>query len=130
MERINYLKEQLLAVKPEVDIENALILTESFIENEGEPLVVKKAKGFYKQCQEKTITIGERELIVGNPGSKLRGGILCPDTCWTMLESEMDTINERKFDPFYFSEKDKQLFVEKIRPYWCFLQEFFTESCK
>ena len=118
MNRINKLKERVINTKPEMDLENARILTEGFMETDGEPLVVQKAKAFYKQCKEKTVTVLEDELIVGCSGSKIRAGILCADTCWSILNDELDTISTRKYDPFYLRDEDKKIFEDVVRPYW------------
>ncbi len=59
-----------------MDLENAIILTKGFQESEGQPLCIRKAYAFKKQCLEKTVKkSGGDELIVGNAGSKQRGGI-------------------------------------------------------
>ena len=118
LERVNRLKQRVLAARPEMDLENAGILTEGFRETEGEPPVVRKAKGFRKQCREKTVKIWDDELIVGSSGSKMRAGILCADTCWSVLNEELETISRRRYDPFYLRAEDKKLFEGKIRPYW------------
>lgn len=118
MERVNRLKSRVLGTRPEMDLENARILTEGFREAEGDPFVVRKAKAFRKQCREKTVTIWEDELIVGSSGSKMRAGILCVDTCWSVLNKELETINERRYDPFYLKLEDRTIFEEEIRPYW------------
>ena len=118
LERVNRLKNRVLETRPEMDLENSRILTEAFIESEGEPQVVQKAKAFRKQCLEKTIKIWEDELIVGCSGSKIRAGILCADTCWSVLNDEMDTINERRYDPFYLKSEDRKIFEEVIHPFW------------
>ncbi|WFD10677.1 glycyl radical protein [Tepidibacter hydrothermalis] len=118
IKRIERLKSKLLEIRPEMDLENARILTESFIETEGHPHVVRKAKAFHKQCSEKTIEIYEDELIVGCSGSKKRGGILCADTCWSVLDAELDTISNRKYDPFYLCAEDRVIFEQVIKPYW------------
>lgn len=118
MDRIEYMKNRVVHTKPEMDLENAKILTESFRETAGEPLCIRKAKAFLKQCQEKTVKIWEKELIVGCSGSKMRGGILCADTCWSILDEELDTIGTRKYDPFYLREEDKEVFLKEIKPYW------------
>ncbi|HWQ43665.1 MAG TPA: formate C-acetyltransferase/glycerol dehydratase family glycyl radical enzyme [Desulfosporosinus sp.] len=118
MERVNRLKKRVLETRPEMDLENAAILTEGFREAEGEPLVVRKAKAFRKQCREKTVTIWDDELIVGSSGSKTRAGILCADTCWSVLNEELETINERRYDPFYLKTEDRKIFESEIRPYW------------
>ena len=118
MERINRLKKRVLETRPEIDLENARLLTEAFKQAEGKPLVVKKALAFRKQCMEKTVTIWDDELIVGCSGSKIRGGILCADTCWSVLDDELETISTRPYDPFYLRPEDKKAFEEEIRPYW------------
>lgn len=118
MNRIMFMKDRVIHTRPEMDLENARILTESFRETGGEPLCIRKAKAFRKQCREKTIKIWEKELIVGCSGSKMRGGILCADTCWSILDAEKDTISTRKYDPFYLRDEDRELFLNEIKPYW------------
>ncbi len=118
MDRIDRLKERVVSMRPEMDLENAKILTASFQESEGEPLVVRKAKGFLRQCQQKDITIADHELIVGCSGSKIRGGILCADTCWSVLNDEIDSISTRSYDPFQLRDEDRQIFEQEIKPYW------------
>jgi formate C-acetyltransferase len=118
MERVNRLKARVLNTRPEMDLENAVILTKGFQESEGEPLAVQKAYAFQKQCREKSVKIWNDELIVGNSGSKQRGGLLCPDTCWSVLDEELDTISTREYDPFFLTEEDRKKFIEIIRPYW------------
>lgn len=117
-ERIEYMKHRVVNTTPEMDLENAKILTASFKETVGEPLCIRKAKAFRKQCQEKTVKIWDQELIVGCSGSKMRGGILCADTCWSILDEELDTIGTRKYDPFYLRPEDRELFLNEIKPYW------------
>ncbi len=118
MRRVKHLKSRLVFTRPEMDLENARILTEGFIESEGEPLVVRKARAFNKQCREKSVEIFDEELIVGCSGSKIRAGILCADSCWSVLNDELDTIAERSYDPFYLNEEDRHLFEQEIKPYW------------
>ena len=118
MNRIMRLKERILNTRPEMDLENAVLLTRGFIESEGQPNVYQKAYAFRKQCFEKTVKIWDNELIVGNSGSKQRGGLLCPDTCWSVLDDELDTISTREYDPFYLTDEDRQYFLDEIRPYW------------
>ena len=116
--RIEALKGKVLETYPEIDLEDAVILTRSFRETEGEPLVMRKAKAFRRQCREKTVKIWDHELIVGNAGSKIRGGILSADVCWSVLDRELDTIDVRRYDKFHLLPEDRKLFEEEIRPYW------------
>ncbi len=118
LQRINRLKTRVQQTRPEMDLENARILTRGFQEAEGEPLVLRKAKAFYRQCAEKTVSIPEDELIVGCSGSKIRAGILCADSCWSVLDHELDTISSRPYDPFYLLPADREAFINEIKPYW------------
>lgn len=65
MERIRLIKDRVVNTRPEMDLENAKIMTESFKETAGEPLCIRKAKAFRRQCREKTVKIWDQELIVG-----------------------------------------------------------------
>lgn len=116
--RIEKGRERILNTKPSVDVENAKIYTESFMETEGEPLLIRKAKAFKAQCERKTIFIQEDELIVGCHGSKIRGGMLCPDVCWSILYNEQDTISTRVQDPFEITQEDKDIVNNIIKPFW------------
>lgn len=118
MKRVNALREQFLDTRPEMDLEPAKYLTEGFIEYEGKPQVLKKANGFLRQCQKVSVFIRDHELLVGSSGSKPRGGILCADSCWSVVDKELETINTRKFDPFYLHQEDKEMFLREIKPYW------------
>ena len=118
MERVAFLKDRVVNTRPEVDLENARILTASYRETAGEPPALRKAKAFYRQCAEKSVKIWDWELIVGCPGSKMRGGILCADTCWSILDDELDTISTRRYDPFYLTSEDRAVFLDEIKPYW------------
>lgn len=118
LKRIQRLKNRVITTRPEMDLENATLLTRDFRETAGEPLVVRKAKAFRRQCQEKSVTIWEDELIVGCSGSKMRAGILCADTCWSVLNDELETISTRPYDPFHLSGKDRKVFMDEIRPFW------------
>ena len=118
MDRINKLRERVVNSTPNMDIENALILTQSFKKTEALPREMRKARAFKEVCSKKTITIWDNELILGCSGKVARGGVLCADVCWSVLDKELDTISTRPFDPFYISEEDKILFKQEIKPYW------------
>lgn len=118
MWRIRKAKGRVLATRPSIDLENAVILTRSFMETESDPLAMRKAKAFRDQCRNKTVAVLEDELIVGCSGSRIRGGILSADVCWHILDNELETIAARPYDPFEITEEDKALFREVIKPYW------------
>ncbi len=118
MQRIRRLKDQVIGVRPFMDLENSKILTESFMQTEGEPTAIRKAKAFREQCRRKTIQVQENELLVGCSGSAPRAGILCADICWSILDREIDTISQRRYDPFYLDENNRRMFLDTVKPYW------------
>lgn len=118
MKRIECLKSRVVGTRPEVDLEPALLLTRSFKTTGGLPWVLRKALGVKYQCENKSVTIWPQELIVGCSGSKIRGGIVSPDSCWSVLDKELETISSRRYDPFYISEEEKELFRKEIKPFW------------
>jgi len=118
LERIERLKERVLNTRPSMDLENARILTESFRQTAGQPLAIRKAKAFREQCRKKSVTIWDDELIVGCSGSRMRGGILSADVCWSILDKELDTISKRPFDPFFLDQEGRETFTDVVKPYW------------
>ena len=118
MDRIARLKNRVLNTRPSMDLENAKFLTESFQQTAGQPLAVRKAKAFREQCRKKSVPIWDDELIVGCSGSRIRGGILCVDVCWSILDKELDTISNRPFDPFFLDDEGRKIFTDVVKPYW------------
>ncbi len=53
MRRIRKAKARVIGTRPGMDLENAVLLTESFRRTEGEPLVIRKSKAFREQCTKK-----------------------------------------------------------------------------
>ena len=92
MERVEKLRERVVNATPTMDIENALILTESFRNTEALPRENRKAMAFKDVCAKKTITIWDHELIVGCSGKMPRGGVLCADVCWSVLDKERSRV--------------------------------------
>jgi formate C-acetyltransferase len=116
--RIARLRGQYFTHMPSVCIERALAYTEVFRETEGEPLVVRRAKGLKRTCETKTILIQNDELIVGNAGRKPRAGVLGPEMSNFWFDKELDTLSTRPQDPYLVDEEQKALFRERIYPYW------------
>lgn len=120
--RINKLKENCLLTKPAICLERAKIVTAVYKETEGEPEIIRRAKGLAKILSEMTIYIQEGELIVGNQSSKLRAAVVCPEwhTDWLLKEIDDPKIapDKRKTDKFIITAEDKRVIKEEILPYW------------
>ena len=117
-ERARFLKERFLSRRPSICLEGALAKTHAFRETEGEALIVRRAKGFRRHCETKTIVIDPRELIVGHPGCRSRSAVICPELSNTWLCREFDRMPVRDQDPYDVTEEQKRLYREEIYPYW------------
>ena len=117
-ERARFLKERFLSRRPSICLEGALAKTRAFRETEGEALIVRRAKGFRRHCETKTIVIDPRELIVGHPGCRSRSAVICPELSNTWLCREFDRMPVRDQDPYDVTEEQKRLYREEIYPYW------------
>lgn len=116
--RIAELKKQYETFKPTFNFDLALCRTEVMKATEGEPMCIRRAKGFKKYCETKEINILEGELIVGNTGAYPREAVLTPEVSIDWVSDEIDTVATRPYDPIYVSEKDKTIFKEVLKPYW------------
>jgi pyruvate formate-lyase/glycerol dehydratase family glycyl radical enzyme len=116
--RVNKLRESVLCI-PELCIERAYLLTESYKETEGEPPLMRRAKALEKILREMTVHIEDGELIVGRATSKRRGSPLIPEVSWEWCLEQINTVSEKRdWDEFApLTEEDKAKMREFL-PYW------------
>jgi len=112
------LKERALSATPEICVERARYLTESFRATEGQPRVIRLAKAFRNVLDKMTIFIQAGEIIVGNRASKPGGSPLFPETQVSWLEPQLDVIPVRFAQRFQVSEETKRELKHEIIPYW------------
>lgn len=112
------LNNELLAVKPEICIERARLVTDSYRETEAEPMVVRRAKAIAKVLGEMTIFIQRDQLIAGTQASKLRAAPLFPETEALYLKKEIDMFSKREQDRLIVRPEVKRELEEEILPYW------------
>ena len=117
-QRLQALKNAYLQVKPSITINRALAYTEVTKEHAGLPRNLLRAKCFRRACETAPLLIQEHELIVGHPCGKARAGAFSPDTAWTWVRDELDTIATREQDPYFIREEDKQVMREQLFPFW------------
>lgn len=119
--RIEKLRTGLMSINPEICPERARYFTESMKQSEGEPIVLRRAKGFYDVLDNMSIYIGEGELIVGNQASKSKASPIYPEYSINWLESEFNGnpyhFYERPGDKFYYTEETKDEILSLI-DYW------------
>ena len=115
--RIQKLVDALFEKMPEIEADRAILLTESYMATEGEPIITRRAKAFRHILENIPITIRDNELIVGAATKAPRGCQVFPEYSFEWLESEFDTVATRVADPFHISDKTKKELSE-VYKYW------------
>lgn len=107
-ERIPKLVADLYAKMPEIEAARAELITESYMETEGQPIMMRRAKAFAHILENIPIIIRPGELIVGSSTIAPRGCQTYPEFSYEWMEAEFDTVEHRAADPFYISDETKK----------------------
>lgn len=116
-ERIKRLKKAFVAAVPEVESERAVLVTESYRETEGMPILIRRAKALERILNHLPIVIRDDELVVGVITKNLRSAQIYPEFSFEWVEKEFDTMDKRSADPFKISEAAKSELKEAFK-YW------------
>lgn len=115
--RIQKLKDDLFAQMPQMEADRAVLLTESYKQTEGEPVITRRAKAFAHILKHIPIVIRDNELIVGSNTVAPRSSQAFPEFSFEWVEAEFDTMATRDADPFFISEDTKARLHEAFK-YW------------
>lgn len=115
--RILKLVDALYAHMPVIESARAKLITESYKETEGEPIITRRAKAFAHILHNIPIIIRDNELIVGSSTIAPRGCQTFPEFSYEWLEAELDTVATRTADPFEIAEETKAELKEADK-YW------------
>ena len=116
--RIESLLDEYWKQTPSVDVERARIYTQVFKETEGEDIIIRRAKGYKRYCEEREVRVPEDQLILGDTAIRPRAGAVCPEFHSGWLSDEIDTIATRKQDPYSTTPQVVKELKEEIFPYW------------
>ncbi len=116
-DRIEKLKAALFEKLPQIEADRAVLLTASYMETEGQPIITRRAKAFKKILENIPITIRDNELVVGSATKQPRSCQVFPEFSFDWLEAEFDTVEHRSADPFYISEETKNT-LHEVYKYW------------
>ena len=115
--KITNLRKNLYIYHPSICAERAILLTESYKENEADQIIIKRAKALRNILNNMTIYISDHELIVGNQASKPRSAPIFPEFSWSWIYEELDIFSIRKADKFEISEEVKTQ-LKEILSWW------------
>jgi pyruvate formate-lyase/glycerol dehydratase family glycyl radical enzyme len=116
--RVNLLRENSVNTTPYISSERAELLTD-FYQNVPKTVStpVARALGFKYLLENKTIYIGEGELIVGERGPAPKATPTYPELCCHTLE-DLQVLHSRKRQPFLVDDTVKAVYKKKIIPFW------------
>jgi pyruvate formate-lyase/glycerol dehydratase family glycyl radical enzyme len=116
--RIERLRQRSLDTHPSVSIERALLLTEFYQENLGKyAQPVLRAKAYEYLCANKTIYIGDDELIVGERGPVPKATPTYPEiTCHSV--EDLRILDSRPMTSYSISAEDIEQYEREVIPFW------------
>ena len=115
-ERINKLRQESLDATPRLCIERARLVTEAYEKFAGTvETPILRALVFQHVLANKTLWIGDGELIVGEKGSRPQSAPSFPELCCHSLE-DLDVMNRREKIFFRVEDEARRLQAETIIP--------------
>ncbi len=116
--RIQRLRQLSVEQEHTLSIERALIETRFYVENHGKFSVpVMRALNYLEICKQKTLYLGDDELIVGERGPHPKSVPTFPElTCHSV--EDFHVLNTREKQPYSISEEDIQIYQREVIPYW------------
>ncbi len=99
-----------------INVERARLLTESFRETEGQPLVLRWGKAMAHILRNVSIHIDENELVVGSAGPPGRYAVFFPELEELFFSQEVRPTEPGS--PVLLTEQDVKVINEELRPYW------------
>lgn len=118
LNRVSILKDKMLSQPRYVSIEQALIITRTYQENENKSIPYKRALSLYNALNEIEIGMEPEELIVANRTKGVRYGVVFPESGISWVDREFETIPTRPQDKFNVHPEDIETFRKVIVPYW------------
>lgn len=117
-ERIERLRKESFETPVTLSCERAEIITDFYRDNLGKysiPMI--RALAFKDLCSKQNIYIGKDELIVGERGPFPKAVSTYPELNCHSLE-DLEILDTRDKNPYRVSEKCREVYREKVIPYW------------
>lgn len=116
-ERVRSLRKQSVEAVAHIDMERARLMTETYQKYEGTMSIPElRATALKVYFENKTINIGEGELIVGEKADRPQGAPTFPELCCHTVQ-DMKTMNDRELISFKVTDEDIEL-QKKLIPFW------------
>jgi len=117
MGKIQRLKQRYLEHTPELIPERALLATQSYRDNAGQPIVLLRALSFAHILKNMTLFIEPGEPFLGHPSPKARCPVVCPEFGAVWIDRELDLFAVRQADAISLTEANKTILKECLK-FW------------
>ncbi len=118
LDTIRELKHRFVNEKTSVCIERAIYLTESMRATEGEPMIIRRAKGLANYLSKRSIIFHDSNMLGGATTSKPLGAPVYPETLGMAIWPELEVISDRKNNPQQLTDDEAEVLNFQIFPYW------------
>ncbi len=108
MTRTERIKQYILGNEPEICVERGRIYTEECLKNQGQPVVMRRARAFARMMNEMTVYLGDDDLLMGNTASRPLAASLFPEYAVDWLRDELNTFETRPRQRFAVAPEHKE----------------------
>ncbi|MGI6131555.1 MAG: trans-4-hydroxy-L-proline dehydratase [Bacillota bacterium] len=115
--RVGQLRRESLEAVPHISTERAELITEFYSSDRTASPVLRRARAFAYLMENKTIFIGDGELIVGERGPAPKATPTYPELCCHSLQ-DLHLLHDREKIPFASPPEVRKVYEEKIIPFW------------
>ena len=117
-DRTRRLRQESLDLLPSISSERAELLTDFYQEHLGRHSVpVLRAMSFHHLCREKTLFLGEEELIVGERGPRPKAVPTYPELTCHSLE-DLRILDSRPKTAYQVPDHCLEAYENKVIPFW------------
>lgn len=118
-QRIEKLRTQTLTSKVSLSSERARLLMEFYKKDLSQNVskVQERAMVFYYILENKSIYIGDEELIVGERGPHPKATPTYPELCVHSME-DLEILNSREKISYQVNEETRKIYEDEIIPFW------------
>jgi len=115
--RIQAIRESLLHTPPGICPERVRYYTQAYQQFEFDSPIIKRAKALSLYLKEKSLFLGEHDLLPGYASSHPRWAPVFPEYSWQWVFEELDRFENRRYDKFIISPQSKEE-LREILPWW------------
>jgi len=116
-DRAAYLRQKSLDEHPWLSIERAALITDFYQQATEISVPVRRALALQYIMENKSIYIGDRELIVGERGPAPKGTPTFPELC-CHTEQDLEILDTREKISYAVTDEAKKIQRDKVIPYW------------